>query len=183
MEQTGWLTPDEFWEQYDSAERLIRASAGELPCYGVSGWSGPIFLGEWDLGSRPPVTVSLVHGSAAGPMIQVWTTGQDPRKTAGLHRLVAQGPPANGSDLVDRQRVLDAAPSDEIRIPIDGARVPFTVWRDSDRWWAAGTHAGYGVMLEGLGISPGSVALEEVHDIGPYLNGSRAQIRTVRGES
>jgi hypothetical protein len=184
MELTGWLTPDEFWEQFDAAESRVRASAGELPCYGVRGWSGPVALGEWDFGSHPPVTVSLVHGPAAGgARVQVWTTSQDARRTVDLYRMMADGPPKDQGDLVQRQHVLDAALSYELQIRIDGVPVPFSVWPDADHWWAAGVCSGYGVIIEGFGIRPETVALEGVHDVEPYLNGRRAQLRAVRGET
>lgn len=183
MELAGGLTPDEFWDQYDDVEKLVRDSAGELPCFGVSGWRGPIAVGEWDLGSRPPVTVSLVHGSALGPEIHVRTTSQDPRRTVLFQRMMTQGPPADTNDLLESQQVLDAEPAEELPIPVDGHLVSFTIWRETERWWGAGTYAGSGLVLDVRGIIPGSLALESVHDIEAYLNGSRAKIRATRGEN
>jgi hypothetical protein len=95
MKVTGWLSPDEFWGEYERMEELVRESFGELTCYGLDTWSGPIAIGEWDLGSSPSAAVSLVYGPGeAGAMVQVMTTSQDPRLTVAHRRLVADGPPA-----------------------------------------------------------------------------------------
>lgn len=183
MELGGWLTPDEFWRQYDESESRVRESAGELPCFGVNGWSGPVAIGEWDHGSRPPVTVSLLHGSAPGPELQVRTTSQDPRRTVVFHRMMAEETPLRGTDdFLDRQRLLEAEPAEELIILVSGERVSFDLWRESKRWWAAGMHAGYGLVLEGKGLAPEPIALESVRNIEPYLTGSRERVRAARGE-
>ncbi|WP_267784929.1 hypothetical protein [Paenarthrobacter ureafaciens] len=97
--------------------------------------------------------------------------------------MMVQGPPTDAQDLAARQRAFESEPAEALLIPVDGDRVSFTVWHESDRWWAAGTHAGNGLVLEARGIDPGSLALEEVHDIEPYLTGSRSRIRAARGEN
>ncbi|MGN7253170.1 hypothetical protein [Arthrobacter sp. SAFR-014] len=184
MKVTGWLSPDEFWDEYERMEELVRESFGELPCYGLDKWSGPVALGEWDLGSRPPAAVSVVFGSSeAGPMVQVTTTSQDPRLTIAHRRLFADAPPASGEDLSRRLRVLTSERGEEASIPVDGAEELFDVWPGAGRWWAAGRHDGNGLVLEGTtGLDARALSLRRVSDIEPYLQGRRAQLRAVRGE-
>ncbi|MBT2550522.1 hypothetical protein [Arthrobacter sp. ISL-65] len=184
MRVTGWLSPDEFWGEYERMEELVRESFGELPCYGLDKWSGPIAIGEWDLGSRPPAAVGVVFGSGdTGPTIQVTTTSQDPRLSIAHRRLILDGPPLSGEDLSRRLRVLTSSRSEAVSVPVDGAEEPFDVWRGTDRWWAAGQHDGNGLMLEGTtGLDVRALSLRRVSDIEPYLQGRRAQIRAVRGE-
>jgi hypothetical protein len=180
MKLTGRLGPEEFWNQYDRKEALVLESSTDIPCYAVSPWSGPVAVGEWDLGSRPPAAVSLVHGTAAGPSVQTWTTTQDPRTVAGLRRMAAGGPPAGG--LSDTPDPLLPEP-DEVLIPVDGVNVPFRLWRSADRWWADAQHGGFGLVVEGHGLEPGALALHRALDIQPYLHGRRAQLRILRGEA
>ncbi|WP_395403744.1 hypothetical protein ACHMXB_06340 [Arthrobacter sp. UC242_113] len=184
MKVTGWLSPDEFWDEYGRMEELVRGSFGGLPCYGLGEWTGPIAIGEWDLGSSPPTAVGVVFGSRdTGPMVQVTTTSQDPRLTIAHRRLMADRPPVSGEDLSRRLQVITAERSEEVSIPVDGAEESFAVWRDAGRWWAAGQHDGNGLVLEGTtGLDASALSLHRVSDIEPYLQGRRAQLRAVRGE-
>jgi hypothetical protein len=183
MKVTGWLSPDEFWDEYERMEELVRESFGELACYGLDKWSGPIAIGEWDLGSSPSAAVSLVYGPGeAGAMVQVMTTSQDPRLTVAHRRLVADGPPASGEDFSRRLRTLTAERGAEVSIPVDGAQERCEVWREAGRWWIAGQHDGNGLILAGT-TEPDvrALSLRRVSDIEPYLQGRRAQIRAARG--
>jgi hypothetical protein len=183
MKLTGWLKPEEFWHQYDRMEELVRESAGDIPCYAVSGWSGPLALGEWDLGGRPPSTAGLAHGSAAaGPTLATTTTTEDPTLAVAFHRMTAAGPPADGDDFSRRLAALVAEPGEEVSIPVDGVPVPFTVWREADHWWAAAQHGEYGLFVEAKDLEPEALSLCRVLDIEPYLLGRRAQLRSARGE-
>jgi hypothetical protein len=183
MENIGRLTPDEFWDQFTRTEQQINATFGQLPVFGLDGWAGPVSLGEWDLGSRPPMTVSVMHGTPGnGPGLQVWTTRQDPRHTVVLYRVMANGPAEDEAEFAARQQRLDAEQGEQIRIRVDGEPEPFTLWDDPGRWWAAGRHHGHGIILDGRDIDPGTVALHEVHDLDPYLAGTRTLIRTLRGD-
>jgi hypothetical protein len=187
MQLTEWLGPEEFWDRYDQMEQLVRESAGELPCYGLLGWSGPMTIGEWDLGSRPPMVVGVVYGSEeSGPYLrtstlQTSTTVGDPRMTIAHRRLAEGGPPSSGQDLEERLSALLSAPSNMVAMPVDGTPESFEMWRDADRWWASGRHGGNGLILEGRDVEPASLSLHRVPDIGPYLDGRRAQIRAARG--
>lgn len=188
MKLTGWLGPKEFWDRYDQMEQLVRESAGELPCYGLQGWSGPIAIGEWDLGSRPPNAVGLVYGSVeSGPYLRTSTlrtstTSGDPRMAVAHRRLAAGGPPASGEELAHRLGALLSEPGEEVAIPVDDLPEVFEIWRDADGWWAGGQHSGNGLVLEGRGMEPASLALRRIPDVEPYLKGRRAQIREARGE-
>ena len=71
-------------------EQLVRENAGEMPCYGLSTWSGPIAIGEWDVGNRPPTTVGLAFGSMGSvPFLRTWPSCADPRRARG--ELALQG--------------------------------------------------------------------------------------------
>ncbi|MFE5839436.1 hypothetical protein [Arthrobacter sp. NPDC056493] len=184
MKVTGRLSPDEFWDEYGRMEDLVRESFGEVTCYGLSQWPGPIAVGEWDLGSSPSAAVGLEYGSGeAGRTVQVTTTSQDPRLTIAHRRLILDGPPASGEDLSRRLGRLTSERGEEVSLPVDGAEVLFEVWRDAGRWWAAGHHDGKSLILEGTPeLDLSTVALLRVSDIEPYLQGRRAQIRAARGE-
>ena len=97
---------------------------------------------------------------------------------------MADGPPVSGEDLSHRLQVLTAERGEDVSIPVDGAEVLFVVWREAGRWWAAGQHDGNGLILEGTaGLDVLALSLRRVSDIEPYLQGRRAQLRAVRGES
>ncbi|MFP3460860.1 hypothetical protein R5O87_08445 [Arthrobacter globiformis] len=183
MKVTGWLSPDEFWDEYGRLEELVRESFGELTCYGLDKWSGPIAVGEWDLGSSPSAAVGLEYGSReSGPMVRVTTTSEDPRLAAAHRRLILDGPPASGNDLSRRLQMLTSERGEEVPLPVDGAEEVFEVWREAGRWWAAGRHDGKGLVLEGTAqLDVSTVSLHRVSDIEPYLQGRRAQIRAARG--
>jgi hypothetical protein len=183
MKVTGWLSPDEFWDEYGRMEELVRESFGELTCYGLDRWSGPISIGEWDLGSSPSATMSLEYGSGeTGPMVRVTTTSEDPRLTVAHRRLILDGPPASGEGLARRLRLLTSARGEEASIPVDGAEKVFETWREAGRWWAAGQHDGKSLVLEGTTeLDVSALSLHRVYDIEPYPEGRRAQIRAARG--
>ncbi|MDN4646284.1 hypothetical protein QCD75_20190 [Arthrobacter sp. PsM3] len=169
-------------------EALVRESSAEVPCYAVTPWSGPVALGEWDLGSRPPATVGLAHGTGAGPSVQTWTTTQDPRLLVGPRRMASEGPRAGASDIPAGHDPLpagpgSAGPGEEVLIPVDGEHVPFALWRSAGRWWAAAHHGGFALIMEGTGVQPETIALHRIADIEPYLHGRRAQLRALRGET
>jgi hypothetical protein len=131
MKETGWLSSDEFWNEYGRMEELVRESFGELTCYGLDSCSGPIAIGEWDLGSSPSAAVSLMYGSGESgtPMVQVTTTREDPRLTVAHRRLMIDGPPVRGEDLSRRLHMLTSERGEEVSLPVDGAEELFGVWR------------------------------------------------------
>jgi hypothetical protein len=180
----GRLSPEEFWARYADMEERVRATAGILPCYGLTGWSGLRMIGDWTWENDRLVTVGLVHGAPdpPGPLLHVHTTLRDPRSDVGALRMAAAGPPRAEDDRFRRYE-LDADDGERITIAVDTATIRFTLWGAGDAWWAAGHDDQYGLVLEGRRIRVDEVRLERVYDLEPYLAGRRAYLRQRRGEA
>ena len=182
MEYGGTLPGNEFWEQISAMEDQVRATAQDLPCFGLANWAGPLALGEWDLGSRPPMTVGLLHGAMmGGPSLRTWTTRQDPMRTVALYRVMASGHPQDRGEHEERLRHSETQAGSRLDLLIDGLSVTFNFWEEPERWWAATNHAGVGLILKAEDVSPTAVELSMITDLEPYLLGSRTQIEAYRG--
>lgn len=181
MEYGGTLSEDEFWEQISATEAQVRETKHELPCFGLVSWAGSIALGEWDLGSRPPMTVGLLHGGMAdGPSVRTWTTRQDAMHTVAFYRATASGSTGKRDEYDERLRRAESDPGKPLDLLVDGSSVTFTLWNEPGHWWAATTLAGVGLVLKAEDVSPTDVELRMITDIEPYLLGSRTQIEEYR---
>lgn len=185
MERTGRLLPEAFWERNAQMEVRIRATATLLPCYGLTGWSGLGMVGDWEWENDHLVTVGLAHGAPDGtdPMLHVHTTVRDPSADVASLRMAAAGPPRDETDTLRRRQAFDAGDDESAMIEVGAAGVRFAVWRDGDRWWAAGHHGEHGLVLEARRIPTSDVGLERVYDLDPYIDGRRAYLRNRRGEA
>lgn len=184
MRSAGRLSPEDFWGRYAEREQQIRATSTVLPCYGLVGWSGLRMIGDWEWECDRLVTVGLAHGKpeGTGPRVHVKTTVRDPgADTASLRW--ASAPAVRAESDVVRRRGFETAADDSVTIDVDGASVHLDVWhsQDLDRWWAAGRHGGYGLVLEAQLVSVDVVALDRIHDLAPYLDGRRTYLRELRG--
>jgi hypothetical protein len=166
MRFAGRLDPEQFWELIDRGQQRVRDAADLLPLYGLSGWTGEIMTGSWEWENGQLVKAGLVHGRAdrTGPRLQVLTTSREPLAIVDYDADGLTGP-------------------DDLELPVDGDRVPFALWRGSERWVAIGGLATHGLVLKGVDIDPTSVVLVPVHDLEPYLAGRRSALRTRRGEA
>ncbi|RJT75659.1 hypothetical protein D6T63_17735 [Arthrobacter cheniae] len=182
MEYGGTLSGNEFWEQMSAMEDQVRATAKDLPCFGLANWTGPLALGEWDLGSRPPMTVGLLHGGmTGGPSLRTWTTRQDPMRTVALYRVMAGGRTQDRGEHEQRIRRAETQSGGRLDLLVDGSSVTFDFWDEPDGWWAATNHAGVGLILKAEEVRPTAVELRTITDLEPYLLGSRTQIEAFRG--
>lgn len=183
MDYGGTLSGNEFWDQISALEDQVRATAQDLPCFGLVNWTGPRALGEWDLGSRPPVTVGLLHGAMmGGPSLRTWTTRQDPMRTVALYRVMADGYPPERGEHEERLRRTETQAGGRLDLLIDGLSVTFDVWDEPGRWWAATSHTGVGLILKGEDVGPAAVELKTITDLEPYLLGRRTQIEAYRSD-
>jgi hypothetical protein len=81
-------------------------------------------------------------------------------------------PPRDRADVFRLHHEFQAADAGSATIVVDAASVVFALWREADRWWAAGHHDGYGLVIEARGIPLGDVRLARVHDLEPYIAGA-----------
>ncbi|MGR0160332.1 hypothetical protein [Paenarthrobacter nitroguajacolicus] len=184
MEFTGYLPPDEFWAMNDRTDQEVRDGAHLLPLFSVTNWDVPIMLGSWQLdGSEGGV----MHGNAtspAGPLVEVVTTTQDPRGIARNRWRVSAGIPHDLEELQRQDATFNALPSEHLIITIEGIPAPFTLWRGTNSWLAAGTAGGFGVVIDAQRNPPPpeAVSLTRVSDVGPLLQARRSALKAARGE-
>lgn len=141
-------------------------------------------IGDWEWENDRLVTVGLGHGApvGGGPAAQVHTTVRNPRADVASLRMADTGPPRDRADVFRLHHEFQAADAGSATIVVDAASVVFASWREADRWWAAGHHDGYGLVIEARGIPLGDVRLVRVHDLEPYIAGRRAYLRALRSE-
>jgi hypothetical protein len=141
-------------------------------------------VGDWQWLDGELVSVGLAHGAPDGdaPYLSAITTMRDPTQDAASLRVLRSGRPWDTDDVVRRLDDPDAG-GEPASIAVDAEPVGLVVWRDGDRWWAAGHHRGYGVVLDARSIRVGEVALTRVDDIEPYITGDRVWLRERRGEA
>jgi hypothetical protein len=179
------LPPEAFWGRYAEMEERIRATAAVLPSYGVAGWGGLVMIGDWQWENEQLVSIGLAHGAPADESkLHVHTTVRDPTADVTSLRMAAVRPAWDDKDeMLRRLREFGTVAGESSTIAVDAAPVEFTVWGEAGRWWAAGHHDGFGLVLEGQRIPIGRVELVRIHDLDPYLAGRRAYLRALRGES
>ncbi|MFD6063007.1 hypothetical protein [Rhodococcus wratislaviensis] len=183
MRIVGQLTPDEFWCRVESGEEQVRAGAGSLPTYGLEGWDGPIMIGDWEWDDKELILASLAHGTPdTNSAVEVVTTVHDPQRQAVRSMERAIGLTPIDADYARRHRAIQDVPGSEIQIRVNGRPTTFTTWGGRERWWAAGTVDGRGVVLEGRRHPLEQVDLVRVDDVEPYLAGRREYLRECRGE-
>jgi len=183
MRIVGHLTPDEFWRRVESSEEQVRAGTSSIPIYGVSGWGGPIMIGDWEWEDKDLILAGLAHGTPdADSCVGVVTTVHDPRRQTARSMERAIGLTPIDVDYERRHRAIQDATGSGVQIRVDGRATTFTIWGGRERWWAAGTVDGLGVVLEARRYPLEQVELARVDDVEPYLAGWREYIRLCRGE-
>lgn len=185
MHTTGHLEPDDFWAVVERGEARIRAAAGELPLFGVTGWTGPLRLGDWEWEDARLTRAGLAFGEprGLGPHVHVQVSRNDPVEVVHNLRLgrITPGPDDAVSYLSQRRRIA-AEPAIAVRMPVDGTLTDFALWDDGVYWYAAARLDGYGLIVEARSIAPDGLELLRVDDVEPYLAGRRTDLRARRWE-
>jgi hypothetical protein len=181
MDETGVLTPEEFWARLDETARVVRDGLPFTPVFGVNEWTSGVSIGEWSLGEG---THSLQHGDPAGtgPSVLVQTGPEDPRVSVILLRVAATGGFEDEDELRSGFRAYDTPPDDIVEIDVGGTPVLFEAWSDGDTAWAAGRFGMHNIAIESHHVPLESISLHRVLDIEPYIAGHRSLIREARGE-
>ncbi len=182
MRVVGRLSPEEFWARIAQGEQQLRDSAAVLPVYRVADWAGPVLVGDWGWENGELVTAGIAHDDRTGAAVHVRTTVHDPRADVASLRMQAEGP-YDPADALRRRRADAIAPGEDVAIRVDSTPVRFELWHEGDRSWAAATHAGYGLVVEGTGVAVDLLSLVRVDDIEPYLAARRQDLRLRRGET
>lgn len=181
----GRLTPEEFWQRITDSERQIRESAAILPLYGTADrLPQPAMLGNWEWQNGHLMKAGVSYGDplGEGPLLHVQSTTRPTAEEVALARMASFGPSQDRENDVNRWRSAQDRTSETLDMSIDGSTVRFDLWRDGDQWWAAGEHAGHGVMIEARRLPPQPLALIRIDDLEPYLTGRRSYLRARRGE-
>jgi hypothetical protein len=71
----------------------------------------------------------------------------------------------------------------QIRVPVDGAAVPFESVSEGEAWLAFGSVAGVGVLIRGHNFEMRAVELVTVTDVEPYIQGTRMWEEEMRRHS
>ncbi len=184
MEITGFMPPDEFWAMQQQLEERIRAAAASLPLFQLAAWDGPVALGTWQMDASEGSVVHLAGFASERPRIEVTTTTRDAEDVCRNRFIAANGPALSREDLQRLEGAFDQLPRRAVSIAIDSTDADFTVRQSNGAWWAAGSHGGFGVAIEGLEAdgSAEAIALVAVADIEPLLESHRAMLRRMRGE-
>jgi hypothetical protein len=185
MEFTGYLPPDEFWAMNDRMDQEVRRGAEQLTLFRIADWDGPVMLGSWQLdGSEGGVA----HGDGftpAGPVVEVVTTTQDPHEVARNRWRASVGIPHNLEELQRQDATFNALHSERLTLTVDGSDAPFTLWRGTNSWLAAGAHGGFGMVINAQRNPPPpeAVSLTRVTDVEPLLQARRDALKAIRGEA
>ncbi|WOH18190.1 hypothetical protein IRJ34_17820 [Paenarthrobacter sp. GOM3] len=186
MEFSGYVPPDEFWAMNDRLDQEVRNGAEALPLFRITGWEGPAMLGGWQLDNSEG---SVSHGDPSpgsqAQYIEVVTTTQDPYAAARNRWVVTAGIPHSRDELQASQAAFAALDPEAQEIAVDGIPTNFSVWRGYASWLAAGTVAGYGIVIDAQRRppEPEAVSLTRVPDVEPLLQARRAAIKALRGEN
>ena len=174
MDSGNRLTAREMDQVVADAQNRVRASFDTMPVFGVTGWTGPVMVGEWSWhdGSR-----GLAHGNpdGAGSYVQVHTHPAEAR--VGVHELRS-----SSSDAPGGASTLDGPPDRLAEIVVDATPVVFEVWDDATRSWAGGNYLQHGIVIESRRTDIDDLGLHSVDDIEPYLAGQLDLIRRARRE-
>jgi len=175
MDLAGRLTPEQMDAVVADAQNRVRASFGSMPVFGVSGWTGPVMIGEWSWldGSR-----GLAHGNpdGDGSYVQVHTHPHDARLAVHDLRMSAAGVLGTFTD-------FDSPPDRLAEITVDATPVLFEVWEVDGNAWAGGNYLEHGIVVEARSSSIADLRLQRVIDIEPYLAGQLDLIRRARREA
>ena len=181
----GRLTPEEFWQRIADRERQIRESAAILPLYGSADrLPQPAMLGNWEWQNGHLMKAGVTYGDplGEGPLLHVQSTTRPPAEKVALARMASFGPSRDRENAVNQWRAAQDPTSETLDISIDDSARRFDLWRDGDQWWAAGEHAGHGVMIDARRLPPQPLTLIRIHDLEPYLVERRSDLRARRGE-
>jgi hypothetical protein len=174
MDLGGRLTPEQMDAVVADAQNRVRESFDSMPVFGVSGWSGPVMIGEWSWrdGSR-----GLAHGNPdGGSFVQVHTHPDGARLAVHDLRMSAAGVLGTFTD-------FDYPPDRLAEITVDETPVLFEVWEDEAIAWAGGNYLEHGIVIEARRADLAALQLSRVTDIEPYLTGQLELILRARREA
>ncbi|BCJ66145.1 hypothetical protein [Polymorphospora rubra] len=172
------LNPQQFQARADEQIERIRATAHELPLYGLANWTGSRMVSNWMVWNDVLEMAGLGFGAfpGSGPRIEVMVSKQDganatlDRRREIRHELE----PPRTEDIFNRiERELQAETPGEAVIAVEGEPQHFSVWQHAGGWIADTLCSGHRITLKAHGVDPASVELCRVHDIEPYLDGRR----------
>lgn len=169
----------------------MRESAGTVPLFGLTGWTGLRMAGQWSFTDDwRAETAGLRHGDPndpAAPNLVVATTRLPTERvvkqlqqehTRSVH------PPGGDAGPAEWRRSPGPDPVGENEFTVDGAPRIFQVWQESeDRWQAAcRLDEEYTLVLDAYRFAPADVTLTRVRDLEPCLIDRRNWIRTYYGQ-
>jgi hypothetical protein len=179
-----------------------RFANAPFPLYGLPpDWNGVRFLGDvgwrWERpGPDETIALTLVHGTvveglAAIPVVHpellVETSVLGDTGASGILRILAEGVWTGEAatvaeawtilrerDEAQEHPYVDPLPTrGQAVIPVDGAPVTFDLISGRLAWVAQAKVGANRVTTEGHGFNIEDVQLVQVHDLGPYFDGSR----------
>lgn len=182
MKVTGRLSPDEFWEHVSQLESRVLSEARQVRVFGLVEWIGPIMIGHWGWVDDRLSSAGLVHGIPDGDVsVQIDTVVGDSRWEAVRAIERATGISPREPDYRSRHRLVRDSPGIAVSIPCNGVSVEFEKRGGLRRWWAAGEIDGVSIVIESRNCPVEDIALIEIDDLQPYLEGWREYVRIVRG--
>lgn len=175
----GRLPDEEFWPQVAPGDAELRSSFESTVTFGVNNWSGPVWVGEWELHNG---TRSLVYANAAdNALLVVYTVeDRDPRNFV-MHLRWGQLATMNQkyAEFIEGD-VFHEVPDDVLVLDIDRVPVVFETWTDESDMWGAGVLGNHTIAFRCSHLIGGSPALTRVQDIDPYIEGRHNWIRRAR---
>jgi hypothetical protein len=150
----GLVRPEWYARRLDEASAR-RAEQSGLPLYAAAGWTGHRLLGGTTWQGEEAIAVALAFRRSVeddSPLIRIESAV--PERDVHLGDFL---PPTTKQAFI-----------------VDGERQAFDVWRGDDAWVARKTMEGYALTIEAQRVLVTEVRLERIHDIRPYLEGSRA---------
>lgn len=189
MEMQDILNPRGSWERHRRYEEdLFRSAPFRL--YGLdASWTGLRMLGGFGTGANGVRSIELTHGdmSGAGPWVRVETAPVQDERVDGLQPAAlelwhtAERPPA---DLPPHQKgawmhrrfeesFSRQASWTKVPIPVDGSPVDFDWLEERNDWVARAVIGDLAVKVRAHGLAVASIRLAVVHDVEPYIEGTR----------
>ena len=183
MRIVGHLTPDEFWRRVESSEEQVRAGASSIPIYGLSGWGGPIMIGDWEWEDMDLILAGLAHGTPdADSCVGVVTTVHDPRRQTVRSMERAIGLTRIDVDYERRHRAIEDATGIGSRSVSTVVRPPSRSGEDVNAGGPLAPSTASESFSKPVDIRWSRLNSLRVDDVEPYLAGWREYIRLCRGE-
>lgn len=186
MKFSGQLSAEEFWARASEMDDRVRNAFTGLsfPCLGLAEWPGTVMLGNWEWRNGELTFVGLMHGAveAGQPGVHVLTTSDDPYLLARAGHISGRAAPRTKEEFEQRLREPRSSGDAVTKMRLNSAEVDVEVRPTADGWVAVAALQGYGVVVQGHGLPVEQIALAQVSDIEPYIQGRREEIARRRGE-